>query len=422
MRDLPRFNHLNADTPVAQLPAAYAEALDAAVTSRLDDVFPACALCVVRDGHTLLNHAWGFADPQTRQIPVTTETRFDLASVTKLYTAATFLGMVSAGRVGLDDPLIRIVPEFGASGPRSVDGGQDPHTRQRLPPEPGMEGKQVDPATITFRHLLTHTSGLAPWRDVYNEAGPPPVPPDEPEPVPRAQRWQRGIAAICDYPFVGIPGDKVRYSDLGLILLGEATSRLHGQSGALDDAIRARVSQPLDLKTIAFNPVRNGLDRALTVPTELDESWRKRRPWGEVHDENADGLGGVSGHAGLFGAARDVAALGQAWLDRDPRLEINPPLMAEAIREQAETDGMRRGLGWLVKTHVGAWAGDLFSDSAFGHTGFTGTSLMVDPERRLVVACLTNAVYPGRNRPGPGIYEFRREIHTLLAQAADSLN
>ena len=419
---MPRLFDLPAAESIAALPPSAAQSLEAAIASRLDDVFPACALCVVRDGEVLLNRAWGFVDPQTRYAPVTPETRFDLASLTKLYTASAFLAYVSAGKAGLDDPLVSVVPEFGDGGPRPVDGGQDPHSKLRLPPEPGLDGQQVDPATITFRHLLTHTSGLAPWRDVYNQAGPPPAPPDEPEPVPRAQRWKRGIDAICRYPFVGLPGDKVRYSDLGLILLGEATARLYGQSGALDDAIIAQVTAPLGLETITFNPVRNGLERILTVPTEMDDTWRLRRPWGEVHDENADGLGGVCGHAGLFGAARDVAALGLAWLDRDPRLAIDPRLMAEATREHAETDGMRRGLGWLVKTRVGAWAGDLFSENAFGHTGFTGTSLMVDPERRLVVACLTNAVYPGRNRPGPGIYEFRREIHTLLAQAADALN
>ena len=419
---MPRLHDSNAAESVAALPASAVESLGAVVASGLDAVFPACTLCVVRDGEVILNRAWGFVDPRTRHLPVMTETRFDLASVTKLYTAAAFLGYVSAGKVALDDPLVSVVPEFGVGGPRPVEGGQDPHTRQRLPPEPDLAGQQVDPATITFRHLLTHTSGLAPWRDVYNEAGPPPAPPDQPEPVARALRWKRGIDAICRYPFVGLPGEKVRYSDLGLMLLGEATARLYGQSGALDEAIAARVTMPLGLETITFNPVRNGLEQTLTVPTEMDETWRKRRPWGEVHDENADGLGGVSGHAGLFGAARDVAALGQAWLDYDPRLAIDPKLMAEATREHAETDGMRRGLGWLVKTREAAWAGDLFSENAYGHTGFTGTSLMVDPERRLVVACLTNAVYPGRNRPGPGIYEFRREIHTLLAQAADTLD
>lgn len=408
-------DELPAEDAVAHKPLF--DAVDAAVGSALHEVFPACALCVVRDGEVLLNRAWGWVDPQSERVPVRTESRFDLASITKLYTTAAFLAHVSAGKVGLDDPLVRIVPEFGAPGARPIDGGQDPHTKEHLPVEDGYAGKTVDPALVTFRHLLTHTSGLAPWRDVYNAAGPVPAPPDEEEAMPRELRLRNGLAAICAYPFVGVPGDRVRYSDLGLILLGEATSRLHGAHYALDAAIQARVTGPLRLKTVSFNPVRGGLHRDRTVPTEMDEAWRERRPWGEVHDENACGLGGIAGHAGLFGAARDVAALGQAWLDRDPRLRISPALMDDAVREHAETDGMRRGLGWLVKTREGAWSGDLFSDTAFGHTGFTGTSLMVDPTRRLVVALLTNAVYPGRNRPG--IYEFRRDVHTLLARAVD---
>lgn len=412
---MPRLEVISARDSVDNLASS---ALDEAVSAALGDVFPACALCVIQDGDVVVNRAWGWVDPQSERVAVTTDTRFDLASITKLYTSAAFMALVSAGKVGLDDPLVRVVPEFGASGPRPIDGGQDPHTREILPVDAAYAGKTVDPALITFRHLLTHTSGLAPWRDVYNAAGPVPAPPDEEEATPRDVRMRNGLQAIYGYPFVGIPGDRVRYSDLGLILLGEATSRLNGASGALDVAIMSRVTGPLELETIGFNPVRNGLHRDKTVPTEMDENWRQRRPWGEVHDENACGLGGVAGHAGLFGAARDVAALGQAWLDRDSRLRITPALMDEAIREHAETDGMRRGLGWLVKTLEGAWSGDLFSDNAFGHTGFTGTSLMVDPERRLVVALLTNAVYPGRNRPG--IYEFRREVHTLLARAADA--
>jgi CubicO group peptidase (beta-lactamase class C family) len=396
------------------------QVVDSAVQTRLSDVFPACALCVIHEGEVLLNRAWGVVDPDAVPlVPVVPETRFDLASLTKLFVASAFLTFVAEGAVTLDTPLSVVLPEFAVSGPRAVEGGQDPHNKQRQPPELGMEGQQVDPRTITFRHLLTHTSGLAPWRDVYNAAGPVPLPPDKAEPVSRLARWERGLEAIYGYPFVGLPGDKVRYSDLGLILLGAATARLYGRPDALDEVVAMRVTRPLGLDTITYNPLRNGVPRDLITPTELDADWRQRRPWGEVHDENANGLGGIAGHAGLFGAARDVAVFGHAWLTHDPRLGLTDALMDEATRENAETDGMRRGLGWLVKTRVGAWAGDLFSEDSFGHTGFTGTSLMVDPTRRLVVSLLTNAVYPGRNRPGPGIYEFRQEMHTLMAQIAD---
>jgi CubicO group peptidase (beta-lactamase class C family) len=164
--------------------------------------------------------------------------------------------------------------------------------------------------------------------------------------------------------------------------------------------------------------MKNGLSRREIIPTEYDATWRERRVWGEVHDENSCGAGGITGHAGLFAQARDVAALGQAWLSRDPRLGLTPSLIEQALRQQA--DGQYRfGLGWMLKAADSSSAGDLYSESSFGHTGFTGTSLWIDPERELVTAALTNRVYPGREKPG--ILPFRRALHDLIAQGADAL-
>src|SRR5690606_9854858 len=318
----------------------------------------------------------------------------------------------------LHDALGNTIPEFVASGPRPLDGGQDPHSKAMLPLPPDANSRRVDPWRVSYWHLLTHTSGLAPWRDVYRQAGPPPTPPEVEDPVPREARWQAGLKALCSYPFVGDPDGVVRYSDLGLMLLAEAAARLDGMPGQIDRVIAARVAGPLGLKSLIFNPVRNGVPRERIAPTEDDPTWRGRRVWGEVHDENASGLGGVAGHAGLFATARDVAAFGQAWLDHSPKLGIDAGLMQDAVREHAETDDARRGLGWMLKAHKGAWAGDRFHPSSYGHTGFTGTSLIVDPTRRLVVACLTNRVYHGREFDT--IYGFRRRLHTAIAQLADS--
>ncbi len=403
-----------------RLPLEGRQRLEDVIRPHLGQTFPALTLTVVYHGDVLLNEGWGWIDAEERTIPVRPETQFDLASVTKLFTTTAFLSLVSADHIRLEDPLVSVVPEFGASGPRGVDGGQDPHTKVKLPTPDSARGQMVDPNRVTFFHLLTHTSGLAPWRAVFEVAGPPPPPPDQPDPLPRATRWARAFAALCGYPFVGRPGEGVvRYSDLGLMLLGEAVSRLHGTPGRLDDAIRTRVLAPLELETLTFNPLQHGRTRANIAPTEDDPGWRGRRCWGEVHDENACGVGGVAGHAGLFGTARDVAALGQSWLDADPRLGIDPALVSEATREHANTDGMRRGLGWLIKAHEDASAGDLFNADAFGHTGFTGTSLWVDPARRLVIATLTNRVYPGRHKQG--IHPFRRAIHDAIATLVDEL-
>jgi CubicO group peptidase (beta-lactamase class C family) len=390
--------------------------LEHVIHAHLGDTFPALVLTVVHEGAVRLNAAWGWIDPDRQENPVRPDTLFDLASVSKLFTASAFLALVSAGRVGLDDPLVRVIPEFGASGPRPLDGGQDPHSKRQLPTPESARGQMADPARVTFYHLLTHTAGVAPWRDVFNAAGPAPAPPTQVDPVPRAERWARALRALCEYPFVGQPGDRVvRYSDLGLMLLGEAASRLHGTPGALDAVLQARVFDPLALDSLMYNPLQHGRDRNTIVPTEDDPGWRVRRCWGEVHDENACGVGGVAGHAGLFATARDVAAFGQAWLESDPRLVITPDLMRNATQEHEETGGMRRGLGWLIKAHDDASAGDRFSPDSYGHTGFTGTSLWIDPERALVVACLTNRVYPGREKIG--IHAFRRAIHDAIVQA-----
>ncbi|MBZ0284821.1 MAG: beta-lactamase family protein [Anaerolineae bacterium] len=396
-----------------QLSARANQRLDALMGRDLGNVFPACSLTVIYKGETVLDAAWGEVEGNPTQV----DTRFDLASVTKLFTATAFLSLVSAGNVRLDDPLVSVIPEFGAESPRRIEGGQDPHSKERLATPAHLEGQTVDPALVTFRHLLTHTSGLPAWRDVYTTAGSAPTPPDRPDPISRGERWARAVKALCGYPFTGKPGKNVSYSDVGLMLLGEALARLHGAS--LDEAILARVLRPLGLNNVLFNPVREGgIPRENIAPTEDDPTWRKRRAWGEVHDENACGVGGVAGHAGLFAPARSVALLGRAWLYEPHVFGIDPELAALAKQEQSETDGARRGLGFALKAHVGASAGDYFSPNTYGHTGFTGTSLWIDPDKELIVACLTNSVYPGRWHGGT--LEFRRDLHDLLAQELEA--
>lgn len=389
-------------------------ALQSLLDSHLGETFPAFSLAVIYRGEWLVRATAGWVDAETRQIPVTPDTRFDLASVTKLFTETAFLQCISAGRVKLDDPVVSVIPEFGASGLRPLDGGQDPHTRVMLPTPDDSAGQAADPTKVTFHHLLTHSSGLAPWRDVFNAAGEPPPPPTEHDPIPRTVRWQRGLDAICHYPFVGQPGDAVRYSDLGLMLVGEAVTRLTSAAD-LSDAVNTNVTQPLSLKSAVFNPAReHGIPLEGIAPTEYDDLWRHRRVWGEVHDENACGVGGVAGHAGLFATAEDVARFGQAWLSQDSALQISPELMQDAVREHRR-NGFRFGLGWMIKAVEDSSASEWFSTDSYGHTGFTGTSLWIDPEKQLVAACLTNRVYPGRQRAG--IHEFRKAVHALLAQS-----
>jgi CubicO group peptidase (beta-lactamase class C family) len=383
------------------------------MTQAIRDGVMTCGSIVVCDRNDyVLDCQWGWQDPEAKTA-LEAHTLFDLASVTKLFTVTAFLRQVSAGKVTIDTPLAEIVPEFAAITPRSVIDSYDPVNRMLIPMRPEDAGKQIDPAAVTFRHLLTHTSGLPPWRKVYGLTGGPPPAPHLPDPIARETRWSRTLTAMCALDFVGVPGDRVRYSDVGLMLLGEAVARLDGRG--LAEAINEFL-YPNYLYRIMFRPVASGVPYAFTVPTEQDPEWRGRRVWGDVHDENASGAGGIAGHAGLFGNAFDLAHFGQLWLNGAGGLGIAPEIAKEAVREHAETDGMRRGLGFVLKAHEGANCGDLFCSDSYGHTGFTGTSLWIEPERGLVVALLTNRVYGGRDLPGPGVYELRRAVHTIVAE------
>ncbi|MCY4146446.1 MAG: serine hydrolase [Chloroflexi bacterium] len=391
-----------------------ATTFDSLLAEHLPRTFPALGICVIHRGEVALEAGWGWLDPPTRQLPVTTESLFDLASVSKLLVEVSFLTLVEAGAVGMDDALVAVIPEFGRINPRAIDGGQDPHTRAFLPAEARFDGVTVDPTTVTFKHLLTHSSGLAPWRSIYRLAGENPPPPPQPTEPYDLARWQRGLAAMVEFPFVGTVGDTVRYTDVGIMLLGEAVARLFG--GRLDQAVRALVLQPLGLRSFTYNPIQNGIPRERVAPTELDNHWRMRRVWGEAHDENACGLGGIAGHAGLFATAGDVARFGQAWLSGDSRLPVGTALRSLATQEQV-CGQFRLGLGWMLKAGRDSSAGDLYSQSAYGHTGFTGASLWIDPERQLVCALLANRVYHGRHPEG--IHAFRRAAHDRIVTAID---
>ena len=371
-----------------------ADSLEALIARHLPATFPALSICVIQRGDVVLEEARGWIDPDTRRIAVTTDSLCDLASVSKLITHSAFLALVEAGKVALDSRLVEVVPEFGRLNPRPIAGGQDPHTRRRLPVERRFRGQTVDPSAVTFRHLLTHTSGLPPWRSVYLLAAGEPPPPPIPGAKYDSERWRRGLAAMAAFPFAGSVGDTVRYTDIGVMLLGEAIARLQGCR--LDQALGDLILRPLALPSFTHRPVAAGIPRDRIVPTETDDHWRHRRAWGEVHDENACGVGGIAGHAGLFATAADVARFGQAWLAGDSRLGIGPALRQLAVRQHVSGQ-YRLGLGWMLKADEDSSAGDRYSADAYGHTGFTGTSLWVDPQRELVSAVLTNRVYHGRD-------------------------
>ncbi len=370
-------------------------------------IAPAIALAVYHQNDLLMDAAWGWHHPDTQALAVQTSDYFDLASVTKLYTVTALLSLITEKKLPLTTPLVEIVPEFGKLSPRPIDGGQDPHSKIRQAINPAYIGQSVNAADVTLFHLMTHTSGLPPWRDVYTVASVP-VPPNQVDPISPADRWALALEQLCQYPFVAPPDTGIHYSDIGLMLLGEAVARLSGTT--LDEAIYTLVDDK-----VVYRPMANGIALEALIPTENDPTWRKRRVHGEVHDENACGVGGIAGHAGLFATARTVADLGKNWLNQT--FAIAPDLYAASVHLQAQTGNDVRGLGWVLRSSEGSSSGDFFSADSYGHTGFTGTTLWVDPQRQLVVALLTNRVYDGREKIG--IHALRRAVHDAIVKAID---
>lgn len=278
--------------------------------------------------------------------PARRDSIFDLASISKLFTTATVLSLCEDGLLDLDEPVAAWLP------------GRDPR--------------------ITLRRLLTHTAGLQPTRRVDLE-------------LPDAAPADR-MAAILDTPITSEVGGPYLYTDVGMVTVGRIAEIAGGAS--LDELVRARVTAPLGLADTGYRPGAGLLPRV--AATEWKPERRRKPVRGEVHDETAYGLGGVAGHAGVFATADDVLRFGET-LRLGGGAMLRGKTVAEMLRDQgAEGAPFRHGLG--VRIGDPAIVGPL--DGAFGHSGFTGTSLVVDAERALTVVLLTNAVHPVRGRDG----------------------
>lgn len=350
---------------------------------------PAAQLVVYHQGAVCFAGAYGWLDPATQQQPIAAQTRFDLASVTKLFVATTFMRLIEAGQAVLDQPVATVLPDF--SGVRPIQPYEDPLQSGALITV-SEAGGTVDVGAVTFRHLLTHTAGLPAWRPLFRQAN------------------RMAAATLARTTFFAYPiGTRVVYSDIGLILLGMAVAEVMGLP--LAQAVTTYVIEPLGLQHTAYLPVGYAVDPANVAPTEFCQ-WRGRRICGEVHDENAAQLGGVSGHAGLFSTAHDVARFGQSFLTNEL---LSVQTVAHMRQVQASDGDTRRGLGFLLWSPEPEASSNPFSPAVFGHTGFTGTSLWIDPTHDLVVALLTNEVYNGRtNRQ---IAQFRVDVHQTIVTA-----
>ena len=353
-------------------------AIDGYLEGRVaEGAFPGAVLVVGHRGEIAYRTAVGhYATTDLR--PVADSTVYDLASLTKvigLTTAAMLL--VRDGVLELDQRVVEYLPEFTGAGKDAV----------------------------LVRHLLLHTSGLPAWMPLYSET----------------ETADEAIARVLSTPLEAKPGARYAYSDLGAITLAQIVERLSGER--LDAYLERRVFGPLGMTRTRFLPPAEWLD--FIAPTEMDP-WRGRLVHGEVHVENAHRLGGVSGHAGLFSDGTDLAHFAfwmlNAWHGRLPE-GIEPYLPASLVqlftRRQPGPEGSTRALGWDTPSdHGRSSAGTLLSRESFGHTGFTGTSIWIEPERELVVILLTNRVNP--TRENRAILDVRGEVADLVVEALRS--
>jgi len=341
-----------------------------------DGAFPGGVLAVGLD-NKLVVHPFGRFTRDAKAAPVRTDTIYDLASLTKpIVTTTCVMILVQQKRLDLNAPLSRLLPEW------STAAQNDPNPAWR--------------ARVTPRMLLLHDSGLPAHRDFYKNA-----------------KGHDGVLAlVMAEPLVHEPGKQIEYSDLGFILLGEIVQRLTGES--LAEFARKEIFSPLGMKTSLFNPPR--ALRASIPPTENDLSYRKRLIQGEVHDQNAWAMGGIAGDAGLFSTAGDVAVFAQMILNGGIYAHhrvVSRATISEFTSHQTLGNSART-LGWDVALDPAA-TGRFFSTRAFGHYGFTGTSLWINPEHDLFIILLTNRVNPSVDNIK--IRRVRPELHDAIFEA-----
>lgn len=327
-----------------------------------DKAFPGAVLAVGKDSALVHLKAFGGQSYQPAAPAVTPDTLYDLASLTKVIVTTTLaMVLVDEGKLDIDKPVSAFIAGFRG-------GAKD---------------------RVTVAQLLTHSGGLKWWAPLYEEL------------KGKDAYLERIVGMDLDYE----PGSKSVYSDLGVILLGEILERVAGES--LEAFAKRRLFAPLGMKDTGYRPPAPLLARI--APTEQDDKWRKRLLRGEVHDENAFALGGMAPHAGLFGSAPDLARFAQMLLNGGvyDHKRLVSRATVERFTKRAGVPGSSRALGWDTPSE-GSSAGTLLSARSFGHTGFTGTSMWMDPERKLFVILLSNRVHPSRENNA--IREVRRAV------------
>jgi len=348
--------------------AAAFKILEHAIEQR---AFPCASVAITHSGRLVALKAFGRFTYEEESPIVTPETVFDLASVSKVL-ATTSMAMIlyERGLLDLDAPVTGIVPEFA---------GEDARRRE-----------------VTFRMLLAHSSGLPAYEKLFLRA-------------PTSEELVREALRV---PLKTSPGTHAEYSDIGFIVLGLALERVTEE--ALDVFCQREVFGPLGMLQTTFNPPPAWKQRI--PPTADDKTFRKRIIQGEAQDENASIMGGVAGPAGAFSTASDVAAFAHAMLSGGAPI-VRPETLAVFTRRESSPAGTSRALGWDTPSKP-SQSGKYFSPSSFGHLGYTGTSLWIDPERQLSVTLLTNRTWPDCS--SQAIKEVRPRFHDAVAEALGS--
>jgi CubicO group peptidase (beta-lactamase class C family) len=333
--------------------------------------FPGASLAVAHQGRLVAWKGLGRFTYDQDAPQVQAHTIYDLASLTKvLVTTSICMRLHELGSFHLDENLVAVLPEFRGSDPRC--------------------------SQVTFRMLLAHSSGLPAYVKLFETAK------DRSELL--AQAFQLALAAD--------PDAQAEYSDIGFILLGVALERLTGEP--LDAFCAHEIFRPLDLIQIGFNFPPHPY-QAHIPPTEHDAAFRHCIVQGEVHDENAWVMGGVAGHAGCFADAYEVAAFAQCMLNGGAPL-FRAHTVELFTQRQTSPSGTSRALGWDTPSPR-SQSGRYFSPKSYGHLGYTGTSLWIDPDRQLSVTLLTNRTWPDRS--SQAIKQIRPAFHDAVVEAIE---
>lgn len=312
--------------------------------------------------------AFGRFTYDTDSPAVIPETIYDLASVTKA-VATTTMAMIlyERGELDLEMPVRNVVPEFAGDDPRRDE--------------------------VTIHMLLAHSSGLPAYEKLFLHAG----------------SRDELLRAAFETPLAAEPGSQAEYSDIGFIILGEALARIAGH--VLDYFCQHEIFGPLGMSRTSFRPPSAW--RSTIPPTVDDQGFRHRVIQGEVHDENASVLGGVAGHAGAFATAADIATFSHTLLSGG-RPILRPETLTLFTRRESAPAGTTRTLGWDTPSRP-SQSGRYFSDGSFGHLGYTGTSLWIDPEKQLSITLLTNRTWP--DNQNQTIKQVRPRIHDAIMEA-----